>query len=79
MSDAAAEITSALAEGNREYEQRFGFIYIVCATGRTPEEMLTILKARLQNDAETELRNAATEQRKITRLRLEKLLRVSGA
>jgi OHCU decarboxylase len=79
MSDAASEITSALAEGNREYEQRFGFIYIVCATGKSPEEMLAILKARLQNDAETELQNAATEQRKITRLRLEKLLRVSGA
>jgi len=65
---------SALAEGNREYEQRFGFIYIVCATGKSPEEMLTILKGRLQNDAETELRNAAEEQRRITRLRLEKLL-----
>jgi len=74
MSDAAVEIMSALAEGNREYEQRFGFIYIVCATGRTPEEMLTSLKARLQNDAAAELRNAAEEQRKITRLRLEKLL-----
>jgi len=73
-SGAAAEVMSALAEGNREYEQRFGFIYIVCATGKSPEEMLTILKARLQNDAETELRNAAEEQRRITRLRLEKLL-----
>jgi OHCU decarboxylase len=75
MSNAAAEVTAALAEGNREYEECFGFIYIVCATGRTPEEMLTILKARLQNDAATELRNAAKEQGKITRLRLEKLLK----
>lgn len=74
MSDAAVEITAALADGNREYEERFGFIYIVCATGKTPEEMLTILKARLQNDAATEVRNAAEEQGKITRLRLEKLL-----
>jgi len=64
----------ALAEGNREYEQRFGFIYIVCATGKSPEELLEILNARLKNDAEIELRNAAEEQRKITRLRLEKLL-----
>jgi len=49
----------ALAEGNREYEQRFGFIYIVCATGKSPEELLEILNARLKNDAEIELRNAA--------------------
>src|SRR5882672_694248 len=73
-SGAATEIMRALAEGNREYEQRFGFIYIVCATGKSPDELLKILNARLNNDAETELRNAAEEQRKITRLRLEKLL-----
>lgn len=70
----APEVLSALAKGNREYEQRFGFIYIVCATGKTSEEMLSILKTRLQNDPKTELRNAAEEQHKITRLRLEKLL-----
>ena len=73
-SGAATEVMRALAEGNREYEQRFGFIYIVCATGKSSEELLKILNARLKNDAETELRNAAEEQRKITRLRLEKLL-----
>jgi OHCU decarboxylase len=73
-SGAGAEVISALAEGNREYEQRFGFIYIVCATGKTSEELLTMLKQRLQNDSEAELPNAAEEQRKITRLRLEKLL-----
>lgn len=73
-SGALTEVMWALAEGNREYEQHFGFIFIVCATGKSSEEMLTILKARLQNDSETELRNAAEEQRKITRLRLEKLL-----
>jgi len=73
-SGAATEIMRALTEGNREYEQRFGFIYIVCATGKSSEELLKILNARLNNDAETELRNAAEEQRKITRLRLEKLL-----
>jgi OHCU decarboxylase len=73
-SGAATEVMRALAEGNREYEQRFGFIYIVCATGKSSEELLNILNTRLENDAEIELRNAAEEQRKITRLRLENLL-----
>jgi OHCU decarboxylase len=73
-SGAATEVMRALAEGNREYEQRFGFIYIVCATGKSSEELLNILNIRLENDAEIELRNAAEEQRKITRLRLENLL-----
>ena len=73
-SDAAASVAAALAEGNREYARRFGHIYIVCATGKTAEEMLGILRARLDNDSATELRVAAGEQAKITRLRLEKLL-----
>ena len=59
---------------NREYERRFGHIYIVCATGKSAEEMLAIARTRLANDAEVEVRVAAEEQRKITRLRLEKLL-----
>jgi OHCU decarboxylase len=63
-----------LAEANRDYEERFGHIFIVCATGKTAGEMLALLRARQSNDAATELRNAAEEQRKITRLRLEKLL-----
>ena len=63
-----------LAEGNRVYEGKFGYIFIVCATGKTAAEMLTLLRARLPNDPGVELRNAAEEQRKITRLRLEKLL-----
>jgi len=71
---ADAVVRLALADGNLEYERRFGFIYIVCATGKSSEEMLTILQQRLGNDREAELRNAAEEQRKITRLRLEKLL-----
>jgi OHCU decarboxylase len=71
---AATETKAALAAGNQEYEKRFGFIFIVCATGKTSEEMSAILNERLQNDAATELRVAAEEQRKITRLRLEKLL-----
>jgi OHCU decarboxylase len=72
--DAATETKKALAAGNQQYEERFGFIFIVCATGKTSAEMLALLNSRLQNDPETELRAAAEEQRKITRLRLEKLL-----
>jgi len=63
----------ALADGNREYERRFGHIYLVCATGKSAEEMLALLHQRLSNDPATELRVAAGEQAKITRLRLEKL------
>jgi OHCU decarboxylase len=73
--DTAAEATRrALAEGNRAYEERFGFIYIVCATGRTADELLALLRERLANDPAAEIRAAAEEQRRITRLRLEKLL-----
>lgn len=59
---------------NRAYETRFGYIFIVCATGKTGDEMLEILERRLSNDPENELRVAAEEQRKITRIRLAKLL-----
>jgi OHCU decarboxylase len=71
---AAAETKQALSEGNREYEERFGFIFIVCATGQSAEEMLTLLEQRMANDPPAELRVAAEEQRKITHLRLQKLL-----
>ena len=71
---AAAETKEALADANREYEQRFGFIFIICATGKSAEEILAALNARVKNDSETELRIAAEEQRKITQLRLRKLL-----
>jgi 2-oxo-4-hydroxy-4-carboxy-5-ureidoimidazoline decarboxylase len=67
-------VLEALAEANRRYEARFGYIFIVCATGKSAEEMLVRLEARLGNDPEQELRIAAGEQAKITRLRLEKLL-----
>jgi len=65
---------SRLADANRDYEARFGYIFIVCATGKTADEMLVLLEGRLRHDAGDELRVAAEEQRKITRLRLEKLL-----
>ena len=64
-----------LQAANEEYEARFGYIFIVCATGKTAAEMLRLLRTRLQNDNETELARAAKEQRKITRLRLEGLIR----
>lgn len=74
MSSATARTLSELAAVNREYEERFGFIYIVCATGKPGDEMLTLAKQRLGNAPEDELRIAAEEQRKITRLRLLKLV-----
>lgn len=74
VDDAADATRQALAEGNRAYEARFGHIYLVCATGKSGEELLAILTQRLANDPQTEIRVAADEQRKITRLRLEKLL-----
>ena len=72
--DAGAGTLAEIAELNRRYEERFGFIYIVCATGKSAETMLDLLRRRLENDAETEIRVAAEEQSQITRLRLEKLL-----
>jgi OHCU decarboxylase len=72
--DAAQATLDELAVANRTYGEKFGYIFIVCATGKTAEEMLALLRARLSNDAATELRNAAAEQQKITKLRLEKLL-----
>jgi len=73
-SAAGDDVAAALAEGNRAYEARFGRIYIVCATGKTADEILAILRSRLANEADTELRVAAAEQAKITELRLAKLL-----
>lgn len=72
--NAAEETARSLAELNRDYEEKFGYIYIVCATGKSSEEMLAILRERLPNDAETELRIAAREQSRITKLRLGKLI-----
>lgn len=63
-----------LAELNRRYEEKFGFIYIVCATGRSSDELLAILRERLPNEPGTELRIAAGEQARITQLRLNKLI-----
>ena len=71
---ATMTVQDELARINREYEEKFGHIYIVCATGKSAEEMLDIAKARMSNDRDSELRVAAEEQRKIMHIRLEKLL-----
>ncbi len=70
---ASDEILNALAKGNDDYEKKFGYIFIVCATGKSAGEMLEILQSRLTNDPEEEIKIAADEQLKITKLRLEKL------
>jgi allantoicase len=74
MDAATLEARDAMARANQAYEQRFGYIYIVCATGRSAEAMLELARQRLAHDPETELRVAAGEQRAITRLRLDRLL-----
>ena len=73
MSAAAEATIQGLLAGNRDYEAKFGHIFIVCATGKTAAEMLMLLDARLANSADDELRNAAAEQEKITHLRLQRL------
>ena len=73
LSTASADTLAALAEGNRAYDAKFGRIFIVCATGKSAEEMLADLRARLGHDEATEMVAAAEEQRKITRIRLEKM------
>ena len=71
---ASDDVKARLARANRAYFEKFGYIYIVCATGKTAEGMLAILNQRLQNDLASELSIAAEQQRLITRIRLEKLL-----
>lgn len=71
---ASDETKAALAEANRAYEEKFGFIFIVCAAGKNAAEMLDICRGRLKNERETELRVAASEQWRITELRLRKFL-----
>jgi len=67
-------VLKELAAGNAIYEERFGFTYIVCATGKSAEEMLTILNRRLSSDRTSELREAAEQQRQIMQIRLGKWL-----
>ena len=71
---AAPSIVAAQAEANRAYEAKFGYTFIVCATGRTASKLLAMLKQRLNNDAAVEIHNAAEQQRLILHLRLRKML-----
>ena len=71
VGDVTADVLTALEDANQAYVDRFGFIFIVCATGKTANEMLELLRARLPNERDTELRIAAEEQAKITELRLD--------
>ncbi len=73
VSGAGEDTRAALAQGNRAYEERFGYVFLICAAGKSATEMLGALRGRLGNDPATELGIAAAEQAKITRLRLEKL------
>jgi 2-oxo-4-hydroxy-4-carboxy-5-ureidoimidazoline decarboxylase len=74
VATAADSVKAALAAKNEEYDRKFGYVYLVCASGRSAEELLDILTARLHDDAETERRVMRSELAKINRLRLERLL-----
>ena len=74
VNNATESTLKDLAESNQLYEYRFGFIFIVCATGKSSDEMLALIKMRLNNNAKIEMQNAAKEQNKITQLRLKTLL-----
>ena len=73
VGNASEEVIDALARGNRAYLEQFGYIFIVCATGKSATEMLALLEARLTNSPEEEIRIAAGEQAKITAIRLSQL------
>jgi len=74
INTASSQTIEVLSKCNQEYEKKFGYIFIICATGKSADEMLAILQMRLQNNLEVEIEIAADEQNKITKLRLEKLL-----
>jgi len=71
--EASTQVLQSLATANKQYEKKFGYIFIVSAAGKSADEMLGILTARLNNSEEQEIKIAMEEQNKITRLRLEKL------
>ena len=73
VNTATQTILQELKNGNDDYEKKFGYIFIVCATGKSAEEMLTILKSRINNSPEEEIKIAMEEQNKITHLRIDKL------
>lgn len=75
ITEADEDTLMALADLNQQYLSDHGFIFIVCATGKSASEMLGLLKGRMNNTREQEIKNAAKEQGEITLLRIEKLLR----
>lgn len=76
VNTASEETLQQLAEGNQRYEEKFGYIFIICATGRSADDMLNDLQSRLNNDTATEIKIAADQQMQITKIRLGKLLDV---
>jgi 2-oxo-4-hydroxy-4-carboxy-5-ureidoimidazoline decarboxylase len=78
VKQASEQTLEQLAEGNEAYEQKFGYIFIVCATGKSADEMLQLLNQRLYNNPEVEIQVAMEEQLKITKLRLEKLFGINS-
>lgn len=74
VNEASDNVLHALAKGNDTYELKFGFIFIVCATGKSAAQMLQLLEQRLPNNRADELANAAEEQRKIFQIRITKML-----
>ncbi len=74
VNTASTDVLEALAKGNDDYEKKFGYIFIVCATGKSAKEMLNLLLERLPNNADDEIKIAMQEQHKITNIRLNKLL-----
>jgi 2-oxo-4-hydroxy-4-carboxy-5-ureidoimidazoline decarboxylase len=74
VATAGADVLTALAEGNREYEERFGHVYLVCASGRSADDLLATLRARLRNDPATERAVALRELEAINRLRIARLV-----
>ena len=71
---ASEEVLEALSSGNTEYEKKFGFVFLICATGRSASEMLDALQKRIVNSKTQEIENAKNEQAKITQIRLKKML-----
>jgi 2-oxo-4-hydroxy-4-carboxy-5-ureidoimidazoline decarboxylase len=78
VNSASDEVLEKLAEGNRQYEEKFGYIFIVCATGKRADEMLEILQSRMPNDPKREIEVAADQQMQITKIRLSKLLDINN-
>jgi 2-oxo-4-hydroxy-4-carboxy-5-ureidoimidazoline decarboxylase len=74
VTGASEETLQALLKGNEQYERSFGHVFLICATGKSAEEMLQSMRSRASNDASTELKVAAGEQAKITRIRLERMI-----